>query len=170
MKNLNTYISEKLKIKKNSNNNKIVNNLDELIDEIDLRLDKCKHDRIINLDLSGIDVSDVKRLNDLFLPNLRNRDSVKFNLLKRKIKTINVSNWDVSNCTDLSATFYGLINLEEIIGIEDWDISNVINMWATFSYCKNLKLNLEKWDISDLCTTNLITEKAPFVKIPCLGI
>lgn len=169
MKNLNTYINEKLKIKKNSNNNKVIHHLYGLLHEINLRLDKCKHDRIINLDLSDIDVSNIEEMGNLFAASNRNRDALKYDVL-RKIKTIDVSNWDVSNCTDLYAAFYGLVNLEEIIGIEDWDISNVKNMWATFAYCPKLKLNLEKWDISDLCTTNMITENSPYVKIPCLGI
>ena len=56
-------------------------------------------------------------------------------------------------------------SLEKIIGIEDWDISNVTTMWAMFAFCEKLKLDLRHWDISDLCTTNLIIDGAPGVKL-----
>lgn len=157
MKNINQYIIEKLKIRKSKNQTIVVKDNKEfekvLTDYITTLADNVE----IHLDLQHIDISELKRLDAPF-HNISK-------IYKYKIKSIDVTGWDTSNIESMYALFYDLKNCEKIIGIEDWEISNVTNMWAMFAFCKNLKLNLTHWDISDLCNTNLIVDNAPGVKL-----
>jgi surface protein len=68
----------------------------------------------------------------------------------------NISEWDISNATDLSGVFYKCESLVSIPDISNWDTINVINMMSMFNNCKSLKSlpNLSKWNTSNV--TNMV--------------
>ena len=64
---------------------------------------------------------------------------------------IDVSNWDVSNVTDMSWMFYNCSNLKSIGDISKWDVSNVTNTCDMFVNCSSLEnLNLSNWNVSNI--------------------
>ena len=64
---------------------------------------------------------------------------------------IDVSNWDVSNITDMGWMFYGCSNLKSVGDLSNWDVSNVTNTRDMFVKCSSLEnLNLSNWDVSKI--------------------
>jgi surface protein len=55
-----------------------------------------------------------------------------------------VSNWDVSNITDMYRMFWECSNPGDL---SKWDVSNVIYMSFTFTKCSNIP-DLSEWDVS----------------------
>lgn len=71
-----------------------------------------------------------------------------------KLTSIDISSFDVSNVTDMSAAFRSMIACTSLGDISDWDVSNV----ETFEYAFSGDLKLSgygdfgKWDVSNKCT------------------
>ena len=68
---------------------------------------------------------------------------------------IDVSNWDISNCTSLYNLFSNCQSLKEIVGIENFDTSNVTDFGYSFYDCQTLMgdLDLSNWNTEKI--TNL---------------
>ena len=66
--------------------------------------------------------------------------------------SLDVSQWDISNVTDLSHMFRSCINLQSITGLNQWNTKNVSNMSDLFFECSNLK---EMPDISNWKTSKV---------------
>lgn len=138
MKNLRSYLTERLLINKNFKDNRItVTSLKELKNiikerSVDPNTKKPNH----HIDLSDIDVSE---LNDL---------STSF--LWYRFKTIDISGWDTSNVKDMTMMFYGCFELTDIIGIENMNIDNVECMNYMFSDCKKLDITdkIKDWKVN----------------------
>jgi len=98
-----------------------------------------KIENIFNVD------TNVKDLKELFSGCL---------LLKELPK--NISEWDISNATDLTGVFYKCESLESIPDISNWDTFNVTNMMSMFNNCKSLKSlpDISKWNTSKV--TNMV--------------
>lgn len=72
------------------------------------------------------------------------------------LKRIDVSTWDVSNCTNMTGMFRLCTQLEEL-HISNWDISKVTNMTYMFYGCNKLKaLDVSKWNVSSLAANGLM--------------
>ena len=93
-------------------------------------------------------------------------------MLKIQDKDFDVSEWDVSNVTNMEGLFANCVkfncdlskwdvsNVENMYsmltacenfkgkGIENWKVSNVENMVGMFYSCKKLNCDLSKWDVS----------------------
>ena len=162
MKQLSTYISEKLVLNKDTFKLKYFpKTKEELKNIIKQLLEERKDDDVINLndidtseitnmsklfyetdikniDISSWDVSNVKAMNDMF-NRCENLESIG-----------DISFWDVSNLTSMDGMFFNCKELEFIGDISGWDVKNVEYMCSTFHGCKNLKDigDLNKWDVS----------------------
>ncbi len=67
------------------------------------------------------------------------------------LQSIDLTNLDVSNVTDMTNMFNGCSNLTSLVGIDNWDTSNVKYMSALFNGCNSLKsLDLSNWDTSNV--------------------
>ena len=138
MKNLRSYLTERLLINKNFKDNRItVTSLKELkniIKEryVDPNTKKPNH----HIDLTDIDVSELDDLSETFL--------------WYRFKTIDISGWDTSNVKDMRMMFYGCYELTDIIGIENMNIDNVECMDYMFSDCKNLDITdkIKNWKVN----------------------
>ena len=150
MKTLNQYIKEKLIINKDYRGAKIYTNkivvksFDELRKIIEYRYDKLgagtKHNPI---DFNDIDVSNLDSFND------KNKVGIFENT---KFKYIDISEWAVSNVTNMSHMFYVCKELKSVGDLSDWDVSNVTNMSSMFLACVELESigDISKWDVSNV--------------------
>ena len=66
-----------------------------------------------------------------------------------------LSNWDVSNVTNMNGMFYECNELEFIGDISKWNVSNVTNMTHMFNGCNNFNQDISEWDVSNV--TNMRT-------------
>ena len=138
MKNLRSYLTERLLINKNFKDNRItVTSLKELKNiikerSVDPNTKKPNH----HIDLSDIDVSELNDLSTAFL--------------WYRFKTIDISGWDTSNVKDMTMMFYGCFELTDIIGIENMNIDNVERMDYMFSDCKKLDITdkIKDWKVN----------------------
>ena len=156
MKQLSTYIQEKLIINKDYREvNIIVKSFDELRKIIEDRYDKFGPGTEQNpIDFNDIDVSNL----DSFC-NEKNNGIFE----GTKFKYIDISYWDVSNVTDMSGVFWGCLELKSVGYLSNWDVSNVTLMRAMFSYCSKLKSlgDISGWDVSNVRHHDYMFEKCP---------
>ena len=147
MKTLNQYIQEKLIINKDYNDGKIYHpkSFDELRKIIEDRYDKLGPGTKQNpIDFNDIDVSNIdsfynkKTYNGIF-------DYTFF-------KYIDISDWDVSNVTDMSCMFFRCEELESVGDLSGWDVSNIESMRNMFYECEALKSvgDISKWNVSNV--------------------
>ena len=59
-----------------------------------------------------------------------------------------ISNWDVSNVTNMSNAFAGITC--DKLDISNWNVSNVTNMSNAFAGIKCNNLDISKWDVSNV--------------------
>ena len=155
MKPLNQYIQEKLIINKDYREVKIVvKSFDELRKIIEDRYDKLGAGTKQNpIDFNDIDVSNL----DSFYS--RNRDIGIFE--RTQFKYIDISDWDVSNVTNMPAMFFNCKKLESVGDISKWDVSKVTNMAYMFAFCKKFNQDLSSWDVSNVRFKTYTFDKCP---------
>ena len=145
MKTLNQYIKEKLVINKDYRDNTIVvKSFDELRKIIVDRYNKLGPGTKQNpIDFNDIDVSNL----DSFC---NNNDIGIFE--GTNFKYIDISDWDVSNATNMPFMFYCCEELESVGDISKWDVSNVKSTLNMFNGCEKLESvgNISKWDVSNV--------------------
>lgn len=143
MKSLNSYIFEKLKIKKTPKNECFKPNvIGDLVEEIKRRINNSNSSI---LDLSNIDCSNLDSLENLFRHVFKITNSGND---MSNIKILNVSNWNVSSITNFEYCFTRLDNIEYIEGLDTWDMRNANTINAMFSNCRQLKeLDLSEWEL-----------------------
>jgi surface protein len=148
MKTLNEFIIEKLILKRKSDKVFYPESFDDLVSEIVNRLINMENSNGTHLDLSNFDCSELKSLRDLFRKSSRKIHDKPFSLVYNKVKTLDVSNWDVSTIEDFTFLFHGLYNTTEIIGLNTWNMSSCKLMNSMFSNCRELKkIDLSNWDL-----------------------
>ena len=142
MKSLTHYIQEKLIIKKNkSSNYKYFPQTRKELKEIILQRIKDEGNEV---DLNDIDVSKITDMSNLF-------EGTDFNG--------NISQWDVSNVTDMTYMFYWCKKFNK--DISNWDVSNVKNMRYMFAYCKSFNKDISNWDVSNVKGKLFIFDNCP---------
>lgn len=67
---------------------------------------------------------------------------------------IDVSNWDTSNVTKMSGTFNRTVLLTEL-DLSNWDTAKVVNVSNMFSESGIKNLNISGWDMSNITNINL---------------
>ena len=72
-----------------------------------------------------------------------------------------ISDWDVSNVTDMSEMFYGSDAFNQDIG--SWDVSNVTNMEWMFGVVDSFNQDIGNWDVGNVTNMNYMFHDAqPF--------
>ena len=136
MRNLDTYIIEKILINKDTNIYSChPTNKDELKQILRKRLNNDK-----NANLNDIDVSKIIDM------GIHPYDGGLFEDLDPH--NINVSNWNMSNVTNTSGLFYNCTHFN--CDISNWDMHNVKDMHSMFFGCKQFNCNLNKWNVSNV--------------------
>ena len=78
-----------------------------------------------------------------------------------------ISNWDVSNVTDLSATFQGAESFNR--DLSHWDTSKVRSMFGTFGGVKH-NLNIGNWNVSSVTGMTNMFSSSSFNNISSRGV
>ena len=67
------------------------------------------------------------------------------------LTTLDVSNWDISNVTEMTSLFCNCTNLQTIKGLENWNTSSVYSIVDMFKNCKALSdfPNIQNWNLSN---------------------
>jgi len=60
----------------------------------------------------------------------------------------NISNWDVSQVTDMESMFYRATKFNQ--DISHWDVSKVTNMYTMFAYAYDFNSNISSWDVGQV--------------------
>ena len=142
MKTLNQYIKEKLIINKDYSDGKMYHpkSFDELRKIIEDRYDKLGAGTKRNpIDFNDIDVSNL---------NSFCNDNDKGIFEGTYFKYIDISDWDVSNVTNMTRMFCWCKELESIGDISKWDVSKVNSMIHMFFNCKKFNQDISKWNVS----------------------
>lgn len=103
---------------------------------------KLLKERGWNADLNDIDVSEVTNMSYLFDINKLGKAIGKDNATLNKIE---ISQWDVSNVTNMEGMFYQqeYFNCD----LSEWDVSNVETCQFMFASCKSFDCDLRKWKL-----------------------
>ena len=146
MKPLNKYIKEKLIINKNYRDTKIAEpkSFDYLRKIIEDRYDKLgAGTKDTPIDFNDIDVSNLDSFcNDKGIGLF---EGIKF-------KYIDISDWDVSNVTNMSSMFFDCWQLKSVGDLAKWNVSNVTNISGMFYKCNELKFigDISEWNVSNV--------------------
>lgn len=74
----------------------------------------------------------------------------------KKIKSLDLSNWNIENITSMYNMFGNCMELESL-NMGNWDTSKVLNMNGVFSECYYLtELNLKNWDTHNVLSMTSI--------------
>ena len=131
MKNISTYISEKLKISSTKPTHTYKpNNYDELSNILGELIDK----RGLSADLNDVDTSKITNMHGLFYIGFQ------------AIRDIDISEWDVSNVRDMGQMFMWCERFN--CDISEWNVSNVDNTSYMFYNCQIFNSNLSDWNVS----------------------
>ena len=129
MKQLSTYIQERLIINKDFNKRNITE-VPKDYDELK-KIIKDIHDKLgcgtknNPIDFNGIDTSNITTFNRLFT--------------RSKFEYIDISSWNTSKVDSMIFMFYSCEKLVSIGDIGEWDVSNVKTFRGMFFNCNVLK-------------------------------
>ena len=168
MKQLNQYIKEKLIINKDYHDTKIVvKSSDELRKIIKQRYEEYGPGTKRNpIDFNDIDVINIDSfcdkldlgifndmnfkyidISDWDVSNVTNMNGMFF--MCKELKSVgDISKWNVSKVTDMNSMFNGCNELEFIGDISKWNVSNVTNMGHMFNSCNNFNQDISNWNVS----------------------
>ena len=97
------------------------------------------------IDFNDIDVSHLDSFSN---------DKGKGIFEETKFKYIDISDWDVSNVTNMRALFYRCKDLKSVGNISKWDVSKVTNMGYMFYRCESFNQDISDWNVSKVIYKN----------------
>ena len=130
MKNLDNYITERLKLTSDSLYTCKPKDKFELMQIIEDRLKQNK-----DADLNDIDVSKITDMSYLF-----------WDFADLDPHNIKIDKWDVGNVTKMNKMFYNCKNIN--VDVSEWDVSSVKDMELMFNNCQNFDSDLSGWNVS----------------------
>ena len=84
-------------------------------------------------------------ISDWDVSNVTNMKSL---FMEAKDFNEDIGKWNVSNVTDMSCLFLGAESFNQDIG--NWDVSNVTVMFRLFAWAKSFNQDIGKWDVSNV--------------------
>ena len=102
-------------------------------EELEEIIKKHIKDERNEVNLNDIDVSKITDMSELFVETDFCGD---------------ISEWDVSNVTNMRYMFYECTKFNS--DISNWDVSNVIDMYGMFEGCELFNQDISNWDVSNV--------------------
>lgn len=170
MKQIKEYITERLKISSKNEYKYVPNNKKELEKIIDELIEKKEH----HVDLNIIDTRNITDMSFLFYEkdcdvdisewNVSNVTNMHSMFAGNRIFNCDISKWDVSNVTDMNTMFCECYEFNQ--DLSQWDVSNVTDMLGMFYNCKNFNQDLTEWGscISEKCIIKQMFGKCKSLK------
>lgn len=154
------YISEKLIIDKNYVTYNYSPKTPEELREIIIKRYNEQGPGTKNKPINFNDI-DVSRMTSFF-----DVDTTAFR--NTEFRYIDVSNWDVSNCTDFRSLFGYCEQLVSVGDLSNWNMSSATRINSMFSHCTKLKQvgDLGKWNIHNIewcCAMFIECEKLEYI-------
>jgi surface protein len=75
-----------------------------------------------------------------------------------------ISNWDVSNVTDMSSLFEGANSFNQ--PLNNWNVSNVTDMGLMFTFARSFNQPLNNWNVSKVTNMRWMFSGAEFFNQP----
>jgi len=150
MININTYLTEKLRINKDTNIKKQYTYCPENKTQLKDLLHQLFRERGNEADLNDIDTSKITNMSMLFA----NGEYINMNF--------NISQWNVSNVTSMSEMFGECEKFN--CDISEWDVSNVKYMNYMFYGCGSFEQDLSNWNVENVKKWNGFSEKSKLEK------
>ena len=124
----------------------IIADKDELIERIQEEFEKQNSKTTHELDLTMLDVSLVEDMSELFNSERDVNDKYPY----ERLKSIDVSNWNINNVKYMIYMFSNCSSLKSI-DVSNWDVSNVKYIPYMFSNCSSLEsIDVSKWDVDNV--------------------
>lgn len=98
-----------------------------------------------NTDFNCIDTSEITDMQELFVEV----SDLYLNWVD-EVKTIDISNWNVSNVTTMQGMFDTLDTLQSIGDVSNWNTGKVESIEAIFNMCEKLEVDVSGWDVSNV--------------------
>ena len=97
---------------------------------------------LVFIDVSELNTNNVINMKNMFYMDTWANPSI--------LKSLNVSNWNVSNVTTMYSMFWGCSSLTSL-DVSNWNVSNVTTMYSMFGTCSSLtSLDVSKWNVSNV--------------------
>ena len=158
MKKLEEFVLEKLKVSKIETKYHPTSK-DELVDLIIKEIEANGPDCSLN----HIDVSDITDMSYLFRGGTKSQYQDGHPVLSEF--NGDISNWDVSNVTNMRFMFNECKYRGQNGDISNWDVSNVTNMVGMFAYSK-FNGDISRWDVSNVENMGFMFYHSPLEKNP----
>ena len=159
MKQINQFITEYIIKKKldtpiNSEHKYHPQTKEELIENIKELLDKEE------TDFNCIDTSEITDMSNLFSDSYIDGNTERIII---KDMNINISNWNVSNVTNMGEMFNNCYSFD--CDLSNWNVSKIENMSGMFFYCTKFKgIGLEKWNVKRVKDMNFMFDECTSIK------
>ena len=92
----------------------------------------------------------------IYLENLSENQKKENIIYKKSIFNDDISNWDVSNVTNMERMFENCSKFNQ--PLNKWDVSNVEKMLKMFSNCSSFNQPLNEWDVSNVKSMSYMFE------------
>ena len=144
--------------------------------KFNILISDCSHmfeccSKIINIDLSNFDTTNVNNMKCMFsfceslesLKDISKLDTIKVKNMSflffncKSLKSLpHISKWDTKNVTNMRSMFSHCLSLLSLPKISKWDTNNVADMSNMFSCCKSLISlpNIFKWNTNNVIDMN----------------
>ena len=112
---------------------------------------------------------EIREMHPLLTPKLTNatirravRDYLNGGARKQRVVTKygDISNWDVSNVTDMNDMFLGETSFNQ--PLNKWNVSNVTDMWCMFWGAESFNQPLNNWNVSNVRDMEHMFTDTPF--------
>ena len=127
--------------KKNQRKMIVIKNKDDFIKKV-----KAKPSQMPYFDVSALtDMESIFKISASDSTSYWGESSNKFNIARFNE---DISNWNVSNVTNMESAFSGCIDFNQ--DISGWNVSRVNNMTSTFNNCKAFNQDISPWVVSNV--------------------